>query len=47
MPPQGNVHVIIGGGLNITVQVGALGAVLVDTVLRRTLKASRSHRSVS
>ena len=31
MPVQGNVHVIIGGGSNITVQVGALGAVLVDT----------------
>ena len=31
MPIQGNVHVIIGGGSNITVQVGALGAVLVDT----------------
>ena len=31
MPIQGNVHVIIGGGSNVTVQVGALGAVLVDT----------------
>ena len=31
MPVQGNVHVIIGGGSNITVQVGTLGAVLVDT----------------
>jgi len=31
MPVQGNVHVIIGGGSNVTVQVGALGAVLVDT----------------
>ena len=31
MPVQGNVHVIIGGGSNVTVQVGNLGAVLVDT----------------
>ena len=31
MPVQGNVHVIIGAGSNITVQVGNLGAVLVDT----------------
>ena len=31
MPVQGNVHVIIGGGSNVTVQVGSLGAVLVDT----------------
>ena len=31
MPIQGNVHVLIGGGSNVTVQVGALGAVLVDT----------------
>jgi glyoxylase-like metal-dependent hydrolase (beta-lactamase superfamily II) len=31
MPVQGNVHVIIGGGSNVTVQVGTLGAVLVDT----------------
>jgi glyoxylase-like metal-dependent hydrolase (beta-lactamase superfamily II) len=31
MPVQGNVHVIVGAGSNITVQVGNLGAVLVDT----------------
>ncbi len=31
MPVQGNVHVILGAGSNITVQVGNLGAVLVDT----------------
>jgi glyoxylase-like metal-dependent hydrolase (beta-lactamase superfamily II) len=31
MPVQGNVHVIIGPGANITVQVGTLGVVLVDT----------------
>jgi glyoxylase-like metal-dependent hydrolase (beta-lactamase superfamily II) len=31
MPVQGNVHVIIGAGSNITVQVGSLGAILVDT----------------
>jgi glyoxylase-like metal-dependent hydrolase (beta-lactamase superfamily II) len=28
---QGNVHVILGAGSNVTVQVGNLGAVLVDT----------------
>jgi cyclase len=31
MPVQGNVHVIIGAGSNVTVQVGNLGVVLVDT----------------
>jgi len=31
MPVQGNVHVIIGAGANVTVQVGSLGVVLVDT----------------
>lgn len=31
MPVQGSVHVIIGAGSNVTVQVGNLGAVLVDT----------------
>jgi glyoxylase-like metal-dependent hydrolase (beta-lactamase superfamily II) len=31
MPVQGSVHVIIGAGANVTVQVGNLGAVLVDT----------------
>jgi glyoxylase-like metal-dependent hydrolase (beta-lactamase superfamily II) len=31
MPVQGNVHVIVGAGSNITVQVGSLGAILVDT----------------
>ena len=31
MPVQGNVHVIIGAGSNILVQVGSLGAILVDT----------------
>jgi cyclase len=31
MPVQGSVHVIIGAGSNLTVQVGNLGAVLVDT----------------
>lgn len=31
MPVQGNVHVIIGAGSNITVQLGNLGSVLVDT----------------
>ena len=31
MPVQGNVHVIIGAGSNVTVQVGSLGVVLVDT----------------
>ncbi len=39
MPIQGNVHVIIGGGSNITVQVGALGAVLVDTGLAQNADA--------
>jgi cyclase len=28
---QGNVHVVLGAGSNITVQVGNLGAVMVDT----------------
>jgi cyclase len=31
MPVQGNVHVILGAGSNITVQTGNLGAILVDT----------------
>jgi cyclase len=31
MPVQGNVHVIIGAGSNIAVQVGNLGPILVDT----------------
>jgi glyoxylase-like metal-dependent hydrolase (beta-lactamase superfamily II) len=31
MPVQGNVHVILGAGANVTVQVGSLGAILVDT----------------
>jgi glyoxylase-like metal-dependent hydrolase (beta-lactamase superfamily II) len=31
MPVQGNVHVILGAGSNVTVQVGNLGAILVDT----------------
>jgi glyoxylase-like metal-dependent hydrolase (beta-lactamase superfamily II) len=31
MPVQGNVHVIIGAGSNLAVQVGSLGLVLVDT----------------
>ena len=31
MPVQGSVHVIVGAGANITVQVGALGVILVDT----------------
>ena len=31
MPVQGNVHVIVGAGSNVTVQVGSLGVVLVDT----------------
>ena len=31
MPVQGNVHVIVGAGSNVTVQVGSLGAILVDT----------------
>jgi glyoxylase-like metal-dependent hydrolase (beta-lactamase superfamily II) len=31
MPVQGNVHVILGAGSNVTVQIGSLGAVLVDT----------------
>ena len=31
MPVQGNIHVIIGAGANVTVQVGSLGAVLVDS----------------
>jgi glyoxylase-like metal-dependent hydrolase (beta-lactamase superfamily II) len=31
MPVQGNVHVIIGAGSNVAVQVGTLGVVLVDT----------------
>jgi glyoxylase-like metal-dependent hydrolase (beta-lactamase superfamily II) len=31
MPVQGNVHVILGAGANVTVQVGNLGAILVDT----------------
>jgi len=31
MPVQGNVHVILGAGSNITVQVGNLGPILVDT----------------
>ena len=31
MPVQGNVHVIIGAGSNVLVQVGTLGAILVDT----------------
>jgi glyoxylase-like metal-dependent hydrolase (beta-lactamase superfamily II) len=31
MPVQGNVHVIVGAGANVTVQLGDLGAILVDT----------------
>jgi glyoxylase-like metal-dependent hydrolase (beta-lactamase superfamily II) len=31
MPVQGNVHVIVGAGANITVQVGTLGPIVVDT----------------
>ncbi|HLG53795.1 MAG TPA: MBL fold metallo-hydrolase [Vicinamibacterales bacterium] len=31
MHVQGNVHVMLGAGSNITVQVGNLGAILVDT----------------
>jgi cyclase len=31
MPVQGNVHVIVGAGSNVTVQLGHLGAILVDT----------------
>jgi glyoxylase-like metal-dependent hydrolase (beta-lactamase superfamily II) len=31
MHVQGNVHVMLGAGANITVQVGNLGAILVDT----------------
>jgi cyclase len=31
MPVQGNVHVIIGAGANVAVQVGNLGPILVDT----------------
>ena len=31
MPVQGKVHVIVGAGANITVQVGDLGAIVVDT----------------
>jgi glyoxylase-like metal-dependent hydrolase (beta-lactamase superfamily II) len=31
MPVQGNVHVVIGAGSNVTVQLGPLGPILVDT----------------
>ena len=31
MPVQGNVHVIVGAGANITVQLGTLGPIVVDT----------------
>ena len=31
LPVQGNVHVIAGGGVNVTVQVGKYGVLLVDT----------------
>jgi glyoxylase-like metal-dependent hydrolase (beta-lactamase superfamily II) len=31
MPVQGNVHVIVGAGANVTLQLGHLGAILVDT----------------
>jgi cyclase len=31
IPVQGNVHVIIGAGSNLTVQLGSLGPILVDT----------------
>ena len=31
MHVQGNVHVMLGAGSNITVQLGNLGAILVDT----------------
>lgn len=31
LPVQGNIHMIVTGGSNITVQVGDVGAVLVDT----------------
>jgi cyclase len=31
MPVQGNVHVIVGAGSNVAVQVGSLGPILVDT----------------
>jgi len=31
MHVQGNVHVVVGAGANITVQVGDLGAIVVDT----------------
>ncbi len=31
MPVQGNVHVIVGAGANIVVQLGTLGPIVVDT----------------
>jgi glyoxylase-like metal-dependent hydrolase (beta-lactamase superfamily II) len=31
MPVQGNVHVILGAGSNVAVQVGSLGSIVVDT----------------
>src|SRR5918995_1053721 len=31
LPVQGNVHVIVGAGANVTVQIGALGPIVVDS----------------
>jgi glyoxylase-like metal-dependent hydrolase (beta-lactamase superfamily II) len=31
LPVQGNVHLVVGAGVNVTVQVGRYGALLVDT----------------
>ena len=52
MHVQGNVHIIVGAGANITVQTGPLGVVVVDTGLpqhsERVLAAIReiSQRSI-
>ena len=36
LPVQGNVHVLIGAGGNITVQAGNDGVLMVDTGIGRT-----------
>ena len=42
MPVQGNVHVIVGAGSNVTVQLGNLGAILVDTGTAQNASAWKS-----
>ena len=48
LPVQGNVHVLIGAGGNITVQAGNDGVVMVDTgVANMSQKVIAAMRSIS